>query len=109
MAGGVVGEQKGLIVKHIPPFRLTPEPLDESAASMVPFKWAGGEIGKRHQLGGVPMLFHRELPICSCDKPMSFYGQLDSINDEFVLADCGMIFVFVCFDCFETKSILQSS
>ncbi len=27
--------------------------------------------------------------------------------DEFVLADCGMIYVFVCFDCFETKSILQ--
>jgi hypothetical protein len=25
-----------------------------------------------------------------------------------VLADCGMIYVFVCFDCFETKSILQS-
>ncbi|CAN7721300.1 hypothetical protein LJR290_006098 [Variovorax sp. LjRoot290] len=39
---------------------------------------------------------------------MTFYAQLDSINDEVVLADCGMIYVFVCFDCFETKSILQS-
>jgi len=39
---------------------------------------------------------------------MSFYGQLDSMNDEFVLADCGIIYVFVCFDCLQTKSILQS-
>ena len=40
---------------------------------------------------------------------MTFYGQLDSINDEICLADCGMIYVFVCFDCFETKSIFQTS
>ena len=40
---------------------------------------------------------------------MTFYAQLDSINDDFCLADCGMIFVFVCFECFETKSVLQSS
>jgi len=39
---------------------------------------------------------------------MTFYGQLDSINDEFNLADCGLIYVFVCFGCFETKSILQT-
>jgi hypothetical protein len=40
---------------------------------------------------------------------MTFYGQLDSINDDIALGDCGMIYVFVCFDCFETKSLLQSS
>jgi hypothetical protein len=39
---------------------------------------------------------------------MTFYAQLDSINDEFCLADVGMIYVFVCFDCYDTKSILQS-
>jgi hypothetical protein len=40
---------------------------------------------------------------------MSFYGQLDSINDEYDLADCGVISVFVCFDCYETKSVLSST
>lgn len=39
---------------------------------------------------------------------MSFYGQLDSVNDDYVLGDCGIIYVFVCFDCLETKSVLQS-
>ena len=32
---------------------------------------------------------------------MTFYGQLDSINDDFVLGDAGMVHVFVCFDCVE--------
>jgi hypothetical protein len=40
---------------------------------------------------------------------MTFHAQIDSINDEIALADCGMIYVFVCFDCFETKSLLQSA
>jgi hypothetical protein len=39
---------------------------------------------------------------------MSFYGQLDSINEEFNIADCGLIYVFLCFDCFEAKAIVQS-
>lgn len=29
---------------------------------------------------------------------MSFYAQLDSINDEFCVADVGLIQVFVCFE-----------
>ena len=40
---------------------------------------------------------------------MSFYGQLDSIGDSYDLADCGIILVFVCFDCFETRSILHAT
>ena len=40
---------------------------------------------------------------------MSFYGQLDSINDDYVLADCGLIYVFVCFSDNEVKALLQSS
>jgi len=39
---------------------------------------------------------------------MTFYGQLDSVGDQIALADVGMIYVFVCFNCFETRSILQS-
>lgn len=96
-------------MRNIPPFKLIPEPLNEEAKKLPPFKWAGGDIGHRHQLGGRPIFIQDQSPpTCSCGKDMTFYAQLDSINDEFVLADCGMIYVFVCFDCFETKSILQS-
>jgi hypothetical protein len=29
---------------------------------------------------------------------MTFYAQLDSVGDDFVVADCGRVYVFVCFD-----------
>ena len=97
-------------MRAIPPFKLVPEPLNDEAANLPAFKWADERIGQRHQLGGTPQFAQeREFPECSCRKKMTFYGQLDSINDEFVLADCGMIYVFVCFDCFETASILQTT
>ena len=38
---------------------------------------------------------------------MTFYGQLDSISDEIVLADVGLVFVFVCFDCGEATAFIQ--
>jgi len=41
------------------------------------------------------------------NKPV--YAQLGSLNDEFVIADCGMVYVFVCFECNEVKSIIQSN
>ena len=97
-------------MREIPPFKLVPEPLNEDAAALPHFKWAGGDIARRHRLGGQPdFIQSADVPTCSCGKTMTFYAQLDSINDEFVLADCGMIYVFVCFDYFETKSVLQSN
>ena len=97
-------------MKQIPAFRLVPEPLTPEAAEIEPFKWAGPEVGKRHQLGGEPAFQQSvEVPSCSsCGEPMTFYGQLDSINDEIVLADAGLVFVFVCFDCFTSTSFIQS-
>lgn len=97
-------------MRSIPPFRLSAEPLNDEARALTPFKWAGGDVGQRHRLGGTPDFIQADdVPACSCGKSMTFYAQLDSINDEFCLADCGMIYVFVCFDCFETKSLLQSA
>lgn len=88
------------------PLVLTPE-TDEAKAA-VGFKYAGEEIGKRSKLGGKPdWIQDEEIPLCNCKKKMSFYGQLDSIGDQYILADCGMVYVFVCFDCLETKSVLQ--
>jgi hypothetical protein len=96
-------------MKHIPPFRLVPEPLNDDAAKLPPYKWAGHDIGKRHRIGGTPdRIAEANFPTCECGKTMTFYGQLDSLNDEYDLADCGIIHVFVCFDCFQTKSVLSS-
>ena len=95
-------------MKKIPPFKLIPEPLNEEARNQQGFKWAGGEIGKRHKLGGEPDFIQgSEIPQCEdCGAEMTFYGQLDSISDEYCLADCGMIYTFVCFGCFTVKSII---
>jgi hypothetical protein len=94
----------------IPPFRLIPEPLNDEAKKLLPFQWAGNEIGKRHQLGGEPTLIQKtEEIICkSCGNKLTFYAQIDSINDDIILADCGMIFIYVCFDCYVVNSFIQS-
>lgn len=98
------------IVRKIPPFKLIPQALNEEALKLPKFKWASDEIGTRHQLGGKPFFLQGEIfPSCSgCNKKMTFYAQLDSINDEFQIADCGIIYVFLCFDCNETQSLIQS-
>jgi hypothetical protein len=61
--------------------------LDESAAILPKFRWAGGDIGLRHRLGGVPeFIQHAEWPDCpACRARMTFYAQLDSINDDLAL------------------------
>lgn len=93
----------------IPPVPLIPNPETEEAKAAVGFKWAGEPIGRRHRIGGEPeWLQYEEVPNCSCGKQMSFYAQLDSLGDKHCLGDCGMIYVFVCWECLETKSVLQS-
>ena len=94
----------------IPPFKLVPQPLNEEARALPGFKWAGREIGTRHQLGGEPQFIQGDIrPDCPfCRKQMTFYAQLDSINDDIILADCGMIYVYICFDCYEAVAKVQS-
>lgn len=90
----------------IPEIKLTPTPKSIEGRDAVGYKW-NNVAGTRHKLGGEPdWLGSEEIPPCpDCGKSMTFYGQLDSIGDDFDLADCGIIFVFVYFDCFTTKSI----
>jgi hypothetical protein len=97
-------------VKKIPPFRLEPRPLSDEAAVLPKFRWASPEMGTRHKLGGEPDFIQgSDWPNCAgCDKRMTFYAQLDSINDDFCIADCGMIYVFICLGCNESKAIVQS-
>jgi len=95
-------------------------------------KVAGGEkavpnatsLGVRSKLGGEPDWGQgKETPRCSsCDSPMSFVGQIDSIEhdddynpnavnwrsgQDYMFGDVGMIYIFFCFDCLETQSIFQ--
>jgi len=37
------------------------------------------------------------------------YGLLDSLNDEFCIADAGLIYVFLCFDCLEGAAVVDSA
>ena len=77
------------------------------------FKWAGNDVfgnpvGHRSKLGGKPDWLQKgyDAPLCpSCESAMTFYGQLDSINDDAIIADCGMIYVFLCFSCYEATAI----
>jgi hypothetical protein len=97
-------------VKEIPAFRLIREPLTDEAASLPPFTWADPEIGNRHRLGGQPERGQLvDAPTCpSCQEQMTFYGQLDSINDDYSIADSGLIYVYLCFDCFEAAAVVDS-
>ncbi len=70
------------------------------------------EIGTRHRLGGEPGFIQtEEHPIYpQCHQPMTFDAQLDAVgqNSEYDLADAGLIYVFLCFDCFEATAFVQS-
>ena len=94
----------------IPEIPLRLAPSTPEVAEIIGFRWASSEVGARHKIGGSPdWLQEPEVPTCSCGKSMSFYAQLDSIGDTVCIADCGMVYVFVCFGCFQTKSVLQSA
>jgi hypothetical protein len=98
-------------VKQIPLFRLTARPCTPEAEAAAGFEWAAPEVGTRHRIGGRPAdVPESDYPNCpSCRERMSFYGQLDSVGDEVVLADAGLVMVFVCFDCFEAEARVQST
>ncbi|MDR3224249.1 MAG: DUF1963 domain-containing protein [Holosporales bacterium] len=96
--------------RSLPEYKLELVPTSEEARIVQGFKWADENIGKRSKIGGEPgFIQNDDWPICSCcGKKMLFYAQLDSVGDKLCIADCGLIYVFMCFDCFETKSFVQS-
>jgi hypothetical protein len=94
----------------IPNIKLIPQPDTEEAKAAVGYKW-NQTADTRHHLGGKPEgLNEADYPTCSdCKKPMTFYAQIDSIGDEFDLADCMVIHNFVCFDCFTVHARLTQT
>ncbi len=94
---------------YIPPVPLVPSPETPEAKESVGFKWAGEPIGRRHRIGGEPDWIQEAEPqTCTCGKNMTFYAQLDSLGDKVCLGDCGMIYVFICLDCLQSKSVFQT-
>jgi DNA-directed RNA polymerase subunit RPC12/RpoP len=92
-------------------FKLELIPIDEEARNFSKFKWAPSDVGSRHQIGGCPTnVSENNYPRCpDCGKKMSFYGQFDSLNDDIIIADCGLIVVYICFDCLEVKAEIITS
>lgn len=94
----------------IPEIKLIPNPETEEAKKAVGYEW--NEIaGTRHKLGGEPDgLDVKDYPLCdSCKSKMTFYAQIDSIGEDYDLADCMVIHQFVCFECFEVESRLTQT
>lgn len=84
--------------------------MSAEAAELPSFRWADPEVGHRHRIGGEPPVAPERFPRCSsCGESMSFYGQLDSLSDEIVLADAGVVAVFVCFDCGQSDALIVST
>lgn len=98
------------VPRRIPPFRLEAHALSPEAEAVAGFAWAAPEVGTRHRIGGKPDgVQESEYPRCrSCGEIMTFYGQLDSVGDDVLLADAGILHVFVCFDCFEAAARVES-
>ncbi|MFH0982854.1 MAG: hypothetical protein V2A79_15130 [Planctomycetota bacterium] len=83
--------------------------------------------GLRSKLGGKPDWIQVEdWPDCpSCRERTTFVAQLDSIEhdsdsnphridclsgkQDFMFGDVGLIYVFLCFQCLETRSVVQCS
>jgi len=93
----------------IPEIPLKMMPKSKEAKDVIGFEW-NSDAGRNHKLGGKPdWIQDDETPKCrGCKKSMTFYGQLDCIGDDVSLGDCGMIYVFVCMECLNTQSVLQT-
>ncbi len=59
-------------------------------------------------IGGSPDLIQVvEDDIAFCGRQLTFYGQFASIGGESEIVDGGMIYVLLCYHCFDPRSFLQ--
>jgi uncharacterized protein YwqG len=92
----------------IPEIQLVSNPETDEAKDAIGFKY-NEEAGFSHKIGGHPDFVQGEDDWPKyCESKMTFYGQLDSVGDDYSLGDCGMVYVFVCFSCFNSESFVQS-
>lgn len=94
----------------IPEVKLVPVPKDPDGKAMK-FFMAPEYLGHRHKIGGTPDLLQKKAPvICPyCTEEMDFYAQLDAVSDEHPIGDCGLIYVYYCFDCNCAQAVVSSN
>lgn len=96
-------------MEKIPEIKLVMTAESEEAKKIIGFKLAREGIGNRSKIGGDPDWIQKpEKIMCACGKEMLFFCQIDSIGEEFSLADAGMLYSFICQYCWVAKSIIQS-
>jgi hypothetical protein len=95
----------------LPEIPLQMAPQSSKARAVVSGTFGYHEAGDRNKLGGRPdWIQNDETPDCQdCGEPMEFYGQFDHLGSVENLKDEGMIYIFLCRDCYTTEAILQSS
>jgi hypothetical protein len=93
---------------EIPKIKLIPNPETDEEKSTIGYKW-NKIAGTRHFLGGKPEeVSADDYPNCDdCKKKMTFYAQIDSIGENYDLADCMVIHNYVCFSCLTVKAQLM--
>ena len=109
--------------RELPEFRVTLTRLEPGETAYSPDDHY--LRGQRTKLGGKPDWDQGDnCPICAgCEQPMSFVAQIDSVEHEWptnphsreagrkhqkwMFGDVGMIYVFFCFDCLQSKSVFQ--
>lgn len=92
------------IADHIPEIPLIMSLDTDEAKAFAKFEWC--DHSPKHKIGGKPDWINEDnqIPCCpSCDDPMAFLAQIDSIGDGFCFGDVGMLYLFMCRNCGETK------
>ena len=110
-------------LRVLPELKVTLDRVDPGQHAIPPD--ARDRSGISMKLGGSPDWIQTpEAPFCfRCGAPMTFVAQIDSVehqnelnplskdpvaqDQDYMFGDVGMIYVFFCFDCLETKSIFQ--
>ena len=90
----------------VPEIRLVPRPQTPEAREVLGFDPSEGYEGCC-KYGGDPEWIQEPFRWECCGEPMTFYAQIDGLEPPFELADSGMIYVFVCFTCYEVQAAMQ--
>jgi uncharacterized protein YwqG len=82
-------------------------------------------LGLRSKLGGdADWIQENETPACNtCEREMTFLAQIDSFEhdwktnpnridalsgeQDYMFGDVGMLYVFLCFECLQSKTVVQ--
>lgn len=66
-------------------------------------------VSEEVSFGGEPSWIYAAEQFQCCGREMSFFGQIhtDALGKEFMIYDCGIIYLFLCEECKTTKTCVQ--